>query len=137
MIFVSSCLLGIDCKYNGKNNKNDKVLEFIKDYTVIPICPEQLGGLETPRLPAEIIGDKVINSEGKDVTKNFKKGANEVLKLLELYDIEFAILKNGSPSCGSSLIYDGTFSNIKINGEGITVRELRKKGIKVVSEEDI
>ncbi|TQQ84351.1 DUF523 domain-containing protein [Peptacetobacter hominis] len=147
MIAVSACLLGIDCKYSGGNNRNEKVIEFVKDKPFIAICPEQMGGLCTPRNPSEIKGGRgedvldkkatVISNTGSDVTENFVKGAVESFKLAELSGVDMAILKNGSPSCGSSRIYDGSFSGVKISGEGVTTALFRKNGIKVISEDDI
>lgn len=147
MILVSACLLGINCKYNGDNNKNEKVEEYLKDKQFILVCPEQLGGLTTPREPSEIIKldgngvidgkTSVINNKRLDVTKEFKKGAVEALKIANLYQCKKAILKEGSPSCGSSLIYDGTFTGKKISGVGVTTALLRKNGIEVISENDL
>lgn len=141
MILVSACLLGINCKYNGENNKDEKVIEYLKDKQYIIACPEQLGGLSTPRNPSEIIkinGYNIIKSnEGMDVTSNFNKGANECLKIAKMYGCKEAILKEGSPSCGSNYIYDGTFSGKKILGEGVTTALLREHGIKVTSEKEI
>ena len=136
-ILVSACLLGIDVKYDGTNNKNDKVLEYIKDKEIIPICPEVMGGLSTPRIPSEIIGDKVINKEGEDVTNNFYKGAEEVLKLCKLFNIKKAILKKKSPSCGVGLIYDGTFTNNLVEGYGVTAKILKENGIELLTEDDL
>ena len=141
MILVSACLLGINCKYNGKNNKNENVINYLKDKQYIIACPEQLGGLSTPRNPSEIIKvnkDEIVKSNtGLDVTKQFKKGALETLKIANLYKCKEAILKEGSPSCGSSFIYDGTFTGKKINGSGVTTTLLKQNGIKVISEKDI
>ena len=147
MIAVSACLLGINCKYNGNNNKNDKVFEYLKDKEYILICPEQLGGLSTPRNPAEIINgngydvikknSNVIDNTGKDVTKEFINGANECLKIVNIYKCKRAILKEGSPSCGSNYIYDGTFSGKKILGVGTTTALFRNNKIEVLSEDDI
>ncbi|BEP28619.1 2-thiouracil desulfurase family protein [Helicovermis profundi] len=137
MILVSACLLGINCKYNGENNKNQKVIDYVLGKKFLPICPEQLGGLTTPRLPAEIIGDKVFLTNGEDVTSKFEKGSLEIMKYTELLPIDFAILKDGSPSCGSEFVYDGNFTGTKIKGEGITTEELRKKGVKVINENNL
>ncbi|CEH35743.1 DUF523 domain-containing protein [Romboutsia lituseburensis] len=147
MILVSACLLGINCKYNGDNNKDFKVLEYLKDKEFIIVCPEQLGGMSTPRDPSEIIrldGDAVINGETSvitnkrlDVTKKFKLGANETLKIAKLYNCKEAILKEGSPSCGSNYIYDGTFTGKKRDGIGVTTSLLKHNGIKVISEKEI
>lgn len=147
MILVSACLLGINCKYNGDNNKDLKVLEYLKDKEFIIVCPEQLGGMSTPRDPSEIIrldGDAVINGETSvitnkrlDVTRKFKLGANETLKIAKLYNCTEAILKEGSPSCGSNYIYDGTFTGKKRDGIGVTTSLLKQNGIKVISEKEI
>ena len=141
MILVSACLLGINCKYNGKNNKNENVIDYLKDKQYIIACPEQLGGLSTPRNPSEIIKvnkDEVVKSNtGLDVTYNFTKGANECLNIAKIYGCAEAILKEGSPSCGSNYIYDGTFSGNKIQGQGVTTSLLRKHGIKVISENEV
>ena len=138
MYFVSACLLGINCKYNGKNNKSEKILDFLKDKKFVPICPEQLGGLSTPREPVEIMGKKVKDKDGNDFTSEFSKGAKETLKVISLYkNIEGIILKEGSPSCGITKIADGTFSKKKIKGSGVTAKLLRKNGYNLISEFDI
>ena len=136
-ILVSACLLGINCRYDDTNNYNEKVIKYIKDKEVIPICPEIMGGLSTPRIPAEIVFDKVINKDNVDVTDNFNKGANEVLKLCKLLGCKKALLKAKSPSCGVGLIYDGTFSKKLISGDGFTTRVLKENNIEVLTEEDI
>lgn len=147
MILVSACLLGINCKYNGDNNKNDKVIEYLKDKQFIIACPEQLGGMTTPRDPSEIIrldGEAVISgrtsvitSKRLDVTRKFKKGAEETLKVAQIYNCKEAILKEGSPSCGSRYIYDGTFTGKKVEGVGVTTALFKSKGIKVISENEL
>ena len=105
---------------------------------MIPVCPEQLGGLPTPRMPAEIQSDgRILKENGDNITEIFLNGAKETLELTKFYKIKFALLKDGSPSCGSHFVYDGTFSGTKIKGEGITAGFLRKNGIKVFSEDDI
>lgn len=136
-ILVSACLLGNNCKYDGTNNKNERVLEYIKDKEVIPICPEIYGGLSTPRVPAERVGEKVMTQDGHDVTKEFLKGAEETLYISKLLNIKKALLKAKSPSCGNGIIYDGTFSHKKINGYGVTAELLRKNGIEVITEENL
>ena len=137
MILVSACLAGVNCKYNGGNNYNDKIMELVKSGEAILVCPEQLGGLSTPRVPAEILDNKVITKDGKDVTKEYNRGAQEVLRLCKELNITKAILKANSPSCGCGSIYDGTFTSTKINGNGITTRLLLENGIEVVTEKDI
>ncbi len=140
MMIISACLCGCDCKYNGKNNKNESCVELLKREKAVLVCPEQLGGMTTPRVPSEIIKNdgniSVISKEGKDVSKEFKKGAKEALKIAKLVDAKVAILKDGSPSCGSKYIYDGTFSGNKIKGEGITAKLFMENGIEVFSEDE-
>lgn len=136
-ILVSACLLGLNCKYDGENNRNEKVLEYIKDKEVIPVCPEIFGGLQTPRIPSEIVGDKVLNREKIDVTKEYQKGAEETLYLAKLFNVKKALLKESSPSCGTNTIYDGTFTGNKINGIGITAKLLKENGIEVISENEV
>ena len=137
MILVSACLCGVNCKYNGQNNLNENVLELLKKGEAILVCPEQLGGLTTPRSPSEIqvINNEihVVNNDGIDVTKEFKKGAEEVLRLAKELNIKKAILKKKSPSCGLGEIYDGTFSNTLTKGNGITANLLIENGIEVES----
>lgn len=141
MIIISACLCGCNCKYNGKNNKNEKCLNLFKEGKAILVCPEQLGGLSTPRIPCEIIKKEgnltVINKLGEDLMENFNKGAEEAFKLAKLINAKFAILKDGSPSCGSNFIYDGNFNGTKILGEGLTAKLLKKNGIKIFSENEI
>ena len=132
-ILVSSCLLGLNCKYNGGNNYSEEVEEYLKDYDVIPICPEIMGGLPTPRVPSEKIGDKVITNDGRDVTEQYKKGAEETLFLAKKYHVKKALLKLKSPSCGSGKIYDGTFTHFLIDGDGVTAELLKNNGIEIIS----
>lgn len=135
MILISACLCGVNCKYNGKNNLNEECLELLKKGEAILVCPEQMGGLETPRNPSEI---KIVNGEvkvfmndGKDVTENYIRGAEEVLKLAKELNIKKAILRKKSPSCGYGEIYDGTFTNTLTKGNGITASLLIENGIEV------
>jgi uncharacterized protein YbbK (DUF523 family) len=137
MKLCSACLLGVKCRYDGRSALNRKVIMLLKAETLIPVCPEQLGGLPTPREPAEIRGERVITRSGRDVTENFKRGAKEVLKIAKLYGIKEAIMKQGSPSCGSGRIYDGTFSGKTVKGDGVTAAMLKEHGIKVITEEDL
>ncbi len=136
-ILVSACLLGVNCRYNGETKENNEVFEYLKDKEVMLICPEIMGGLPTPRMAAQRRGYKVVTKDGRDVTENFQRGANEVLKLAKKFNIKKALLKAKSPSCGSGLIYDGTFSGNKIPGDGITAELLKKNGIEIITEEDI
>ena len=136
MKLCSACLLGINCRYDGRSKPNQKVLALASKETLIPVCPEQLGGLSTPREPAEQRGKKVVTKTGKDVTYNFLSGAEQVLGLAKILGIKEALLKQKSPSCGCGKIYDGTFSDKLIEGDGITTALLKKNGIEVLSEED-
>ena len=140
-ILVSACLLGVNCRYDGKNGRRDEVLELLKEYELIPAGPEQMGGLGTPREPAECRRDggqvRVMNRKGCDVTEYFEQGGEEALKIAKLYGCRYAILKERSPSCGSGVIYDGTFSGVKTAGDGVTARLLKKHGIKVAGESGI
>lgn len=137
IVLCSACLLGVKCRYDGKSKANRKVIRLSKKATLIPVCPEQLGELPTPREPAEQKGRKVFTKSGKDVTSSFKKGAKEVLKLAKLFGVKKAILKQRSPSCGSGQVYDGTFSGKVIKGDGITASLLKRNGIEVISKEDL
>jgi len=118
MKLCSACLLGVKCRYNGKSALNKKVVSLLRSEVLIPVCPEQLGGLPTPREPAEIVGNRVFTISGRDVTENFIRGANETLRIAKLFNISEAIMKQGSPSCGFGRIYDGTFSGKTRKGEG-------------------
>ena len=137
MKICSACLLGVNCRYDGNAKPDEKVLKLAKEEILIPICPEQLGGLSTPRKPAEQQGEKVITKDGEDVTENFNRGGQQVLRIAKLLNIKTAILKQRSPSCGCGKIYDGTFSGKIIKGDGITAALLQKNGFKVISEEDL
>ena len=151
MFIVSSCLIGNNCKYNGGNNYNEDVVEFCRNHEVILVCPETSGGLKGPRMPAEQqyinasdgnLEIRVIDKEGNDLTGNFHKGAVVSLELAlkqadELgEEIEGAILKANSPSCGSDNIYDGTFTGTLISGDGIFANLLKERGIPVMSEKN-
>lgn len=141
MVLVSACLAGINCKYNGKNNYNEKVFNMVREGKAIPVCAEQLGGLTTPRLPSEIkkINGKkyVINSNNIDVTNEFERGAEEILKLAKSMNIKKAILKARSPSCGIGKIYSGNFDNILVDGNGVLAELLLNNNIEVLTEDDI
>ena len=137
IILCSACLLGIKCGYDGKSKLNQRVIKLSKKEILIPVCPEQLGGLSTPREAAEIKGKKAITKSGKDVTKNFERGAKEVFGLAKLFGTREAILKQRSPSCGCGKIYDGTFSGKLIKGDGITTSLLKRNRIKVIPDDKI
>jgi len=137
-ILVSACLLGVNCQYNGESDFTRELLEFLKDKgEFIAVCPEVLGGLPIPREGAEIVGKKVKTAGGKDMTKQFLKGAERVLKIAKENNVKLAILKAKSPSCGAGWIYDGTFSRNLIKGDGLTAALLKKNKIKVLTEKDL
>lgn len=140
MILISACLAGINCKYNGGNNLNPDLRDLVNSGKAVPICPEQLGGLVTPRIPAEITKDskgniKVITKTGTDVTKEYILGAERALAAAKALNIKTAVLQSRSPSCGCGYIYDGTFTKHLIVGNGITAELFMKNGIKVFSDE--
>ena len=136
-IAVSACLLGHNCKYNGGNNRCEAVLRFAQGREVIAVCPEQLGGLPTPRIPAEIVKGEVRNAVGESVDAAFREGARRAAALLEEKDIDMAILQPRSPSCGAREVYDGTFSRRLIPGQGVFARLLMDMGIRVLEPCDL
>ncbi len=136
-VIVSACLLGENCKYNGGNNRCQKVLDFVKDHEIIPVCPEQMGGLSTPRLPAEIYNGEVKNTEGVSVDAEFRKGAEAALKITLKKGATHAILQPRSPSCGCKQVYDGTFSKTLIPGKGVFAQLLADHGIILLEPEDL
>lgn len=136
-ILVSACLYGSDCRYKGDNCFCEKVALLGKDNALIPVCPEQLGGLPTPRNPAERVGDKVISNAGADVTEQYMRGAELAVQIAKANNVDYCILKANSPSCGAGVIYDGTFSGNKIPGYGVTSEKLKAAGFKVLTENDI
>ena len=136
-IMVSACLLGENCKYSGGNNRDERVLAFLKGHEVIPVCPEVMGGLPTPRQPAEIVHGEVINREGVSVDDEYRLGAKVALDIAMREKIDLAILQSRSPSCGVKQIYDGTFSRRKIDGQGLLARALKERGISLMDAEDV
>ncbi|AHG74785.1 Purine nucleoside phosphorylase [Mannheimia varigena USDA-ARS-USMARC-1388] len=138
-VLISACLLGDNVKYSGGNNLSDELIALLKKYDIqlVPICPEILGGLPIPRPPAEIRNGDIVTVTGDSVLAEFRLGAERVLNKAQIEKIQIAILKEKSPSCGSSYIYDGNFTNRLIAGEGITTQLLRANGIEVFSENDL
>ena len=148
MRLVSACLLGLKCTWDGHDKyRNDRAIKLSKTETLIPVCPEQLGGLATPRAPQEIQGGtgadvisnkcKVINKNGEDVTERFIRGAEETLKIARQLNVKEFISKSGSPSCGCGQIYDGSFSHQLVPGDGVTAALLKRNGIRVMTEEEL
>jgi len=136
-IIVSACLAGIETNYLGEATPHPKVINLVRQGKAIPVCPEQLGGLTTPRTHAERRGDSVVTEDGRDVTVQFNKGAEEVSRLVELSGAEVAILKAQSPSCGVGCTFDGTFSGTFVDKDGVTAEVLRKMGVELLTEEDL
>ncbi len=136
-ILVSACLLGVRCRYDGESKACPAVLNFAKEHELVPICPEQLGGLPTPRVPAEIQGERVVTRDGRDVTKEYRKGAEEAARLYQLLRCDCAILKARSPSCGCGQVYDGAFSGTLTPGDGVTAQALKRLGVRVMTEETL
>lgn len=128
-ILVSACLLGENCKYSGGNNYDQSVVDFTQGHKVIPVCPEVLGGLPTPRCPAELVDGVVINKDGISVDAQFRAGAEKALAIAKQNGAELAILQPRSPSCGVKEIYDGSFTGKKIPGQGVFAEMLRQAGI--------
>ncbi|MBR3890898.1 MAG: DUF523 domain-containing protein [Bacilli bacterium] len=135
-VIVSACLIGENCKYNGGNNKREKIIEYLKDKEVILVCPEVMGGMSTPRLKSEIKDGKVISEKGDDVTDYFVRGATIALKKSLESGAKIAILKEKSPSCGTKFIYNGEFNGTLIKGSGVFSSLISQKGIKILTEED-
>lgn len=136
-IMVSACLMGENCKYNGGNNLGEKVLSYVKGHEVIAVCPEVMGGLPIPRVPAEIVDGIVTAKDGRNVDKEFRTGAEKALQIAKENQVDLVILQSRSPSCGSKQIYDGTFSSKRIDGQGIFAKMLVEKGFKVLDVEDL
>ena len=136
-ILISACLLGVACRYDGLSKPLDKeIIEKLREqYHLIPVCPEVMGGLPTPRIPAEISSDgRVFRQDGIDVTENYIRGAKEALRLAEIFQCDTALLKEKSPSCGAGRIYDGSFTKTLTEGDGIAAELLQKSGILVIGE---
>ena len=136
-LLISACLLGVQCRYDGGHNQLPQLKELLKTHTCIPICPEQLGGLPTPREPSQRRADAVVSRSGADVTAQFRRGAEQALHLARLYGCKAAVLKERSPSCGSGEVYDGTFSGRLTPGDGVTAALLKANGIAVYGESDL
>ena len=131
------CLLGVNCRYDGGGKAIPELEELMELAELIPVCPETLGGLPTPRTPSERKDGRVVSRDGRDVTEAFRRGAGEALKLAELFGVNCALLKERSPSCGSGMIYDGSFSGGLIPGDGVTAELLKANGIAIFGESRI
>ncbi len=136
-IVVSACLLGRNCKYNGGNNRNERVIEYVRGKDVIEVCPEVLAGLGTPRVPIEIVDGVIMSRDGRCVDPLLREAIARILDELKGEDIECAILKSRSPTCGVKQVYDGTFSGVLVDGMGALAEAMRDAGYKVIDCEDL
>lgn len=136
-ILVSACLLGIPCRYDGKSKPCAALIALAERHILIPVCPEQLGGLPTPRPPAERQGGFVRTQRGSDVTNAYARGAESTVRIYEINRCDCAVLKSHSPSCGRGIIYDGTFSGRLTAGDGVTAQALMARGYRVFDEREI
>ena len=138
-VLISACLLGDNVKYSGGNNLTPELVTLLEKYNVdiVKVCPECFAGLPIPRLPSEIKEGKVYSKDGRDITEEFLSGAEKTYQIAKIKRVDFAILKERSPSCGSSFIYDGSFSGKVIEGQGLTARKLSKENIIIFSEENL
>lgn len=136
-ILVSACLLGMRVRYDGQSKPNDAVIALMDRHELIPVCAEVFGGLPTPRVPAERQGERVVTRDGRDVTEEYVRGAEEVARLAKLYGCTHAILKEKSPSCGKGRIYDGTHTGTLTEGSGVLAELLMEMGVTVVGETEI
>ena len=142
-VIISACLLGVRCRYDGGHSRNETAMNQKETYQLIPVCPEESGGLSTPRPPAEIVGGdgdavldgkaKVMTADGTDVTEAYLRGAHHALEMAQSHGTTHVILKARSPSCGCDTIYDGTFSGTLTSGDGVTTALLKRHGITVTS----
>lgn len=131
MILVSSCLAGIECRYDGKSKGRQDIITLVETGQAIAVCPEELGGLPTPRPASEQREDKIININGLDCTKAFHKGAQKALRIALDHGVHHAILKSSSPMCGVGRIYDGSFKGSLTPGDGVFTKYLKENKIKV------
>ena len=134
VILMSACLMGVNCRYDGGGKRIPELDGLMELAQVVPVCPEILGGLPTPRTPSERVGDRVLMKDGTDVSAEFRKGAEEALRLARLYGAKIALLKERSPSCGSGVIYDGSFTGSFAPGDGVTGEMMKNSGIAVYGE---
>lgn len=136
-ILVSACLLGLQVRYDGQSRPNEAVIRLKEENELIPVCAEVFGGLPTPRVPAERVGDRVVTRDGRDVTAEYVRGAEQVAYLARLYGCTHAILKEKSPSCGKGMIYDGTHTGTLIEGDGVLAELLAGMGVTVLGESEV
>lgn len=136
-IMISACLAGINCKYNGGNNRNEKVVKLMAENDVILVCPEQMGGLPTPRVPSEVRDSVVITRDGRNVDAEFRSGAAKCLEIATQEQLDLIVLQSRSPSCGVKQRYDGTFTGTLTDRAGVTAQLLMENGFKCVDVEEV
>lgn len=136
-LLISACLLGVRCRYDGGGKEIPELQRLKARYQLVPVCPEIMGGLPTPRPPAEIKAGRVMNREGADVTLRFRRGAEEALRLAQLFDCKWALLKERSPSCGVGMVYDGSFGGGLCPGDGVCAALLKQNGVTVLGESQL
>ena len=136
-LLISACLMGIKCRYDGKQKKIPELDRLMESYVLIPVCPEVLGGLPTPRVPSERRGEAVVTRDGQDVTENYRQGAWESLRICQMTHTDCALLKERSPSCGFGSIYDGTFTGTLCPGDGVCAALLKQHGVRVYGESQV
>ena len=136
-ILVSACLLGRNCKYNGGNNRNERVLKYVEGHRVIAVCPEVQGGLPCPRKPVEWREGRVVTADGEDCTAQFRAGVADVVRQIAGERIDVAVLQSRSPTCGVKQIYDGTFTGTRVAGQGLLARTLAEMGVPLLDAEDV
>jgi uncharacterized protein YbbK (DUF523 family) len=136
-LLISACLLGTPCRYDGRSKPAENISKLMLKHTLIPICPEMMGGLSTPRLPCEIRGNKVICQNGEDRTLQYMNGAKKCLEIFKKENCDAVLLKTKSPSCGKGKVYDGSFSKTLTDGDGIAVKLFKFYNIKIYTEDDI
>ena len=136
-VLVSACLLGENCKYNGGNNYNPAVAEFVKDKEVLPICPEMMAGMGCPRTPIEIVDGVLMDRNGNNVDASMRKAVAQAMEMIRKEDIQCAVLQSRSPTCGVNQVYDGSFSGKLIEGSGVLAQALKAAGYQVIDAEDV
>lgn len=136
-LLISACLMGVKCRYDGKQKKIPELDRLVEKYVLIPVCPEVLGGLPTPRVPSERRGEAVVTRDGRDVTENYRLGARETLRICQMTHTDCALLKERSPSCGCGSIYDGTFTGTLCPGDGVCAALLKQHGVRLYGESQV
>ena len=136
-VLVSACILGENCKYNGKSNRNQRVIDYLKDKEILPICPEILAGMKTPRPCAEIVNGIVMDENGNNAHSEYVHGVEEALNQIKDEDIDLVILQSRSPTCGVNQIYDGSFRGTLTTGMGLFAKALKQKGYQIMDVEDL